>query len=358
MAYTTIDKPTDYFNTVLWSGNSSTQSVTGVGFQPDFVWVKNRSISQPHIVQDIVRGKSGSNFQYLFTDRTDAEAVQPDNDGIQSFDTDGFSMNHTDSGGWNESGSNYVGWNWLAGGTASSNTDGSITSSVSASTTAGFSIVSYTGTGSNATVGHGLSSAPKMIIFKSRSNADAWSVYNINIGSANNLTLNNTDGTTSNATMFNSTDATSSVFSVGTHNRTNRSSGTFIAYCFAEKKGYSKFGSYTGNGNNSDGTFVYTGFKPAWIMVKRTDTAGHYWPIMDSVRSPNNEISKQLYAGISDAEYDNAPNNADFLSNGFKLYHGATPSPDNTNASGGTYIYMAFAESPFVTSTGIPTTAR
>jgi hypothetical protein len=223
--------------------------------------------------------------------------------------------------------------------------------------------VSYTGTGSNATVGHGLGVAPSVIIIKHREKGTGynWVVYhhkNTSAPETDFLKLNLTDATADDNTMFNDTAPTSSVFSIGTAGLTNNNTFGHIAYCFAEKKGYSKFGSYTGNGNNSDGTFVYTGFKPAWVMVKRTDTTGHYWPIMDSVRSPYNEISKQLYAGISDAEYDNAPNNADFLSNGFKLYHGATPNPDNTNASGGTYIYMAFAEAPFVTSGGIPTTAR
>ena len=355
MAYTTIDKPTDYFNTVLWSGNSSTQSVTGVGFQPDFVWVKNRSISQPHIVQDIVRGKSGSNFQYLFTDRTDAEAVQPDNDGIQSFDTDGFSMNHTDSGGWNESGSNYVGWNWKAGGSASSNTDGSITSSVSANTTAGFSIVSYTGNGTGgATIGHGLGVSPSWIVTKKRSATGSWVVYHKSQGATKYGILDTTASFGTSSSLWNDTEPTSSVFSVGTDADTNGSSATFIAYCFAEKKGYSKFGSYVGNGTSGvdgagDGTFVYTGFKPAMIIIKPS-SAVENWQILDNKRPGFNE-SDNLAPNNSAAE--NTGNDfVDLVSNGFKLRSGTY------SASGVTYIYMAFAENPFVTSTGIPTTAR
>jgi len=343
--YTTIDNPGLFFNTVLWSGNSSTQSVTGVGFQPDWVWVKNRSASQPNIVQDIVRGKSGSNFQYLFTNTTAAEAVQPDNDGIQSFDTDGFSMNHTDSGGWNESGSNYVGWSWKAGGTASSNSDGSITSSVSANTTAGFSIVSYTGTGSNATVGHGLGVAPSMIIIKARSATESWTVYHKDLTSAAyNLTLNDTSAEANNPSHFNSTAPTSSVFSIGTSGRVNVSSQTQIAYCFAGKQGYSKFGSLTGNGN-ADGAFVYTGFKPAWIMYKRTNSgADDSWVIADNKRDIDNVVQKYIFADQSNAE--GTTNFVDFLSNGFKY----RLADNTTNGSGNSYIYMAFAENPFVTA--------
>jgi len=357
MSYTNgLDKPSDYFNTVLYTGDGSNgQAITGVGFQPDWLWIKSRSGTAFHELHDSVRGAG----KRLFSNDTAGES----NVGtVSSFDSDGFTVSRNNAyDGTNQSGVSFVGWNWLASNTTASNTDGSITSTVSANTTSGFSIVSYTGTGSNATIGHGLGSAPKVVIVKTRDAARDWTVYHGGISNmaSGYIILNATDAfSTAFSTIWNNTDPTSSVFSVGTANTSNNLNSNYIAYCFAEKKGFSKFGSYTGNGNYSDGTFVYTGFKPAWIMVKRTDTAGAYWTVMDSVRSPYNEISRQLYPSVSDAEYDNPPNNADFLSNGFKLYHGSTPSPDNTNASGGTYIYMAFAENPFVTSSGIPTTAR
>ena len=355
MAYTTIDKPTDYFNTKLYTGTGATHNITGVGFQPDWSWLKCRSNLEGHELYDSVRGVT----KMLTSNGTSAESTQ--STALTSFDSDGFTLGSDFE--VNASGRTFVSWNWLAGGTASSNTDGDITSTVSANTTAGFSIVKYTGSSTNpSTVGHGLGTTPSMIIVKNTSTSGRdWVIWHKSLGGASStddLLVFTTSAKITSSGYWGSSAPSSTTFGVGNTNNNNANGDNHIAYCFAEKKGFSKFGSYTGNGNNSDGTFVYTGFKPAWIMVKRTDTAGHYWPIMDSVRSPYNEISKQLYASISDAEYDNAPNNADFLSNGFKLYHSATPSPDNTNASGGTYIYMAFAENPFVTSTSIPCTAR
>ena len=193
MAYTTIDKPSDYFNTKLYTGTGSEQSIT-MDFAPNWVWLKRRDATGSHRLFDSVRGATKT----IVSDATNAEETEAQ--ALTSFNSNGFTLGT--EGATNGSSRSFVSWNWKAGGSASSNSNGSITSSVSANQEAGFSIVSYTGTGSNATIGHGLNSAPKMIIFKSRSNADAWSVYNVNIGSANNLTLNNTDGTTSNATMF------------------------------------------------------------------------------------------------------------------------------------------------------------
>ena len=346
MAYTTIDKPEDYFNTKLYTGNGSTQSISGIGFQPDFVYFKQRTgtpSSSGSQVYDVVRGAT----KYLSTHATNAEATQ--SNGLTSFDSDGFSLGNTSRINGTE---NYVAWNWLAGGTASSNTDGSITSSVSANTDAGFSIVSWTGNATaGATIGHGLGVVPKVVIYKNRTDTSDWSVYTEMVGNNKKLTLNSTNASSS-STHYNSTTPTSSVFTVGSSNVTNGSSDDMIAYCFAEKKGYSKFGSYTGNGS-ANGTFVYTGFKPAFVMIKQTNASGEGWHILDNKRSGANGDMERLLANSSNAE-SNYSGNLDLLSNGFKT----RINDAGVNGSGSTYIYMAFAENPFVTSTGIPTTAR
>jgi hypothetical protein len=246
MSYTTIDKPTDYFNTVTYSGNGSTQSITGVGFQPDMLWGKNRSSVTNHELTDVVRGIN----QRLKPNDTDAD--QTNTNTFTSFDSDGFSLG-TDAD-VNASGANHVVWSWKAGGSASSNTDGSITSSVSANTTAGFSIVSYTGTGSSATVGTGLNAVPKMVITRNRDTATNWCVYSSEVGNTKALFLNLNNAPDTSTQYWNDTTPTSSVFSVGTNTGTNKSGDGFVAYCFAEIKGYSKFGSYTGNGN-ADGIY-------------------------------------------------------------------------------------------------------
>ena len=342
MAYTDIDKPSDYFNTKLYSGNASTQSITGVGFQPDFTWIKQRNGTGWHQWVDAVRG-SGKRIN-----SNDTGAEYNDVNGLTSFDTDGFSLGT--SGDYNGSGNTQVSWNWLASNTTASNTDGSITSTVSANTTSGFSIVSYTGTGSNATVGHGLGVVPKMIIVKLRSGAGDWTVYNSNIGNTNFLRLNGTLASTSQATYWNNTTPTSSVFSIGSAGDVNTSSGTHIAYCFAEKKGFSKFGSYTGNGS-TDGPFIYTGFKPALTITKRTSDIEH-WGMYDSTRDTFNPASAELIPNLNASEGSFV--DRDFLSNGFKI------RSDNTarNGSGDTYIYMAFAENPLVGTNNTPATAR
>ena len=345
MAYTTIDKPTDYFNTKLYTGSSSAQSITGVGFQPDWVWIKNRTNTNWHNLFDSVRG----NTKVLYSNDPLAEGTETQL--ITSFDSDGFSVGtNTDV---NSNTIPAVSWNWLAGGSASSNSDGSITSTVSANTTAGFSIVSYTGTGSNATVGHGLGSVVKMFFVKELSNANSWEVYHASQGAGKNAQLNTTAPFESaGSSRWNSTAPTSTTISIGTDSGVNRSSSNYIAYCFAEKTGYSKFGSYVGNGN-ADGTFVYTGFKPAWVMMKRTDTTND-WFIYDNTRNPFNETNLRISANSNGAESTQTTNQIDILSNGFKCRGNAGA----TNTSGGTYIYITFAESPFVTSTGIPSCAR
>ena len=344
MAYTTIDKPTDYFNTVLWTGDdSSSNAITGVGHQPDWLWQKQRNKADNHQLFDSVRGVS----KRLKSNSTEAESTPS---FISSFDSDGFTISTTDNS-INSSSYNYVGWSWKAGGSASSNTDGDINSTVSANTTAGFSIVKWVGTGSNATIGHGLGVKPAMIITKPTSAIGSWYTYHKSTDATDFIKLNSTDATADNATVWNDTEPTTSVFTTGTAFDSGR---TFIAYCFAEKKGYSKFGKYTGNGS-TDGPFIYTGFKPAWVMIKRTDTSND-WNIQDSKRTDyNGKLTTSLQANtISSESTIGTDFRRDILSNGFKIRNDGA----ETNASGGTYIYMAFAESPFVTSTGIPTVAR
>jgi len=341
MAYTTIKKPSDYFNTKTYSGNSSTQAITSVNFQPDFTWLKRRDQTSFHYLFDSIRGvqkRLSSN-----SDTTEATVST----SLTSFDSDGFTLGS--EGDVNESGGTYVGWNWLADNTSgSSNTDGSITSTVSANTTSGFSIVSYTGTGANATVGHGLGVAPAMIMIKCRSRIEEWVVYNQAMGNAHAIPLNLTEAKSTSATFWQDTNPSSSFFYIGANNKHNQSGETFIAYCFAEKKGFSKFGSYTGNGN-VDGTFVYTGFKPAFVMWKKTNGASE-WIMVDSKRNTSNEVDKLLRANQSSAE--NTYGACDFLSNGWKFRDGDT----DFQASGDTYIYMAFAEEPLVGDN--PATAR
>tara|TARA_B100001939_G_scaffold346513_1_gene365465 strand:+ start:1389 stop:2417 length:1029 start_codon:yes stop_codon:yes gene_type:complete len=342
MAYTTIDLPTDYFNTVTWTGDgSSSRNITGVGFQPDWVWVKCRNAAVSHAVYDSVRGAS----KLINTNTTSAEGTNP---AVNAFISDGFTVN-SDSY-VNLSSNTYVGWNWLAGGTASSNTDGSITSSVSANTTAGFSIVSYTGTSSTATVGHGLGVTPSMIIVKNRSAAQNWIVYHQAIGNTGALYLNASNATDTASGWFNNTSPTSSVFTVGTYDAINGSSHNLIAYCFAEKKGFSKFGSYVGNGSTPN--FIYTGFKPAMVIFK--STGADNWCIMDNKRDSFNVMDKRLFPHLSNAESTGVSNVVDFVSNGFCL----RTSDSSFNLNGQSFIYLSFAENPFVTSTGIPTTAR
>ena len=347
MAYTDIDKPSDYFNTVLYTGNNTDNtSITGVGFQPDWVWLKARNQADYHYSMDSVRGA----LKPLFQNDTSAEANF--SDSLKSFNTDGFTLGT--SGDLNAASQTMVAWNWKAGGGAgSSNEDGSInTTSTSVNQTAGFSISTWTGTGSNATVGHGLGAAPAMIIIKSRNTVSLWGVYHQAIGNTHGLFLNATNAATSLSAYWNNTSPTSSVFSLGGDADINKSSDPLIAYCFAEKQGYSKFGSYTGNGSSTDNSFIYTGFKIGWLMIKKTSGTSN-WTIWDSVRQ-SNEINKPLWGDLSNAETAQSTVKLDLLSNGFKIRGNGS----NVGSSGGTYIYMAFAENPFVTSTGVPATAR
>ena len=351
MAYTTIDDPTIYFNTKLYTGTGSSLANTGVGFQPDLTWIKGRSGATEHVLTDSVRGVT----KELSSNDTGAEETVAQ--GLTAFGSDGFTVG-TD-GSYNTSSATYASWNFLAGGTASSNSDGSITSTVSANTTAGFSIVSYTSNGSaSQTVGHGLGVAPNVIISKNRTDGGAtygnWVVYHSSLATANDkkILLNST-AAASTTNEWGDTDPTSTVYSVHTSGdgATNVSTDQIVSYCFAEKQGYSKFGSYTGNGN-ADGPFVYTGFKPAWILIKRSSTAGNDWGLFDNKRLGFNVDNEELRPSTNDVEQTD--DRLDILSNGFKIRLAGA----GFNASGDTFIYMAFAENPFVTSTGVPATAR
>jgi len=350
MAYTAINDPTAYFQTKLWTGNGGTQSITLDGLnnmQPDWVWIKERSETRGHNIQDSVRGAT----KYLDSRSAGAEATVSNT--LTSFDSNGFSLGSYDD--VNKSSQTYVSWNWKAGTSftndASSTGIGTIDSAGSFNNDAGFSIVSWTGTLANGTVKHGLSTAPKTIFIKCRgTGARSWVVYHDSIGNTKHLTLSETDAEATSSASFNNTSPTSSVFSLGSSNNANDNT-TMIAYCFAEKKGYSKFGSYTAT-QNADGTFIYTGMKSAFIMVKNTAAAKN-WYIFNNKTLGFNQRNDYLDANTTDAE-ESGNNEIDILSNGFKLRSGGT----GTNKSGDKYIYMAFAENPFVTSTGVPATAR
>ena len=347
MSYTNgLDKPTDYFNTKLYTGNASTNAITGVGFQPDWVWLKNRSSAYHHRLFDSVRGTTKN----LSSNRTDAESTES---GLTSFDSDGFTLGS--DGGANNNTDNYVAWNWKAGGSASSNTDGSITSTVSANTTAGFSIVNWTGSSSASvqTIGHGLGTTPHWILSKNRgsgSSITAWINYHHKIDASApedyTIYLNNSDARVDNP-VFGDTAPTSTVFSFNT----GTDDQNYISYCFTEKKGFSKFGNYVGNGD-ADGPYVHLGFRPAMVIIKNT-TNSNDWVILDNKRNTFNLTDKTLFPDLNVVE-DTTSANMDFLSNGFKIRD--TRGADNTSSS--VYIYMAFAEAPFVNSNGVPNNAR
>ena len=342
MAYTTINKSTDHFNTLLYVGNgSNAHAITGVGFKPDFVWTKNRDHAADHYVHDIVRGVEKAIRPNVASGTYDTSI------NLQSFDTDGFTLGTQD--GLNKSGDNIVSWNWLAGGSqGSSNTDGSTnTTYTSVNTTAGISISKWTPSGSAETVGHGLGAVPKMIITKNLGASQDWFTYHHGMGNTKYLRLNATNTPATDSNAWNNTSPTSSVFSVGSQ----FGGSDYVAYCFAEKTGFSKFGKYTGNGND-DGTFVYTGFRPAFVLLKNTTTDGEWWVINDNKRNPNNIVDKDLFSNNSNVEAVHS--RQDFVSNGFKFKSTA----NNSNKSGNIYIYMAFAEAPLVGSNNIPATAR
>ena len=354
MAYTNIDDPSAFFQTLLWTGNDvDGRALTNDGnsdLQPDLVWLKNRNAGYNHFLVDSSRGTS----VYLSSNTTTADTTWTNL--VESFDTDGFTVGDDGSQVPNHTGNTFVGWQWKAnGGTTASNSDGSKTATVQANQDAGFSIVTYAGSGSASTVGHGLADTPDVIIFKNRSAANVWATYHQGLGNNLKLELNSTNAQDSDGSFMNGTLPTSSVFTVGASVNTNGSGSNYVAYAFAEKQGYSKFGKYVGNGN-ANGPFIYTGFKPAFILFKKSSDSGDNWMMYDNKRSDSNGnvVDRALHPNSNAAEYDNANANLDILSNGFKLRSSFGWVNQNTH----TYIYMAFAENPFVTSTGIPTTAR
>ena len=360
MAYTTIDDPSAHFTTTLYTGSSNTghevtNDANAGDFKPDWLWIKNRSGTHGTRSHELMDSNRGAN-KALESDDIEAEFTRS---GTNSFNTNGFTVG--DDLGVNSSASPSVAWQWKAnGGTTSSNSDGDITATVQANTTAGFSIVTYTGNGnaSAQTVGHGLGAECKVVIAKSRSIGDeSWRVFHESASQSGggNLFLNGTSALdTSDPARITSTNTTTFTLDGyhSTYDALNENSATYLAYCFAEKQGYSKMGSYTGNAN-SDGTFVYTGFKPAWVMTKRTDSSQN-WAMYDNKRDGINVIDKLLYPNGSDAEVTTGGSlTVDFLSNGFKWRGNSAIS----NGSGN-HIYMAFAEHPFVSSKGVPVTAR
>ena len=345
MAYTTINKSTDYFTPELYVGTGSSRTISTLNFQPDWVWIKNRGTNDRHSLFDAVRAAPNM----LTSNANEAQSAQPSE--LTAFNANGFTVNNATS--VNGSSANYVSWNWKANGTGSSNTAGSINSTVSVNTTSGFSIVKYVGNASQSqTVGHGLGVAPKLIIFKSSTSADDWSIcFPSVLGVDGRLTLNTSAANAiGDNTFWNSVAPSSTLFSLGNNTRANASGQTIIAYCFAEKQGYSKMGSYVGNGN-ADGRFVYTGFKPAYVIAKRTDGTSN-WNQFDNKRFGFNVKNPLLYPNLTNAEADDVF--IDLLSNGFKW---RTTNGD-INASGGSYIYMAFAEAPLVGTNNVPATAR
>ena len=327
-AYTTIDNPELYFQAKLYTGTGSEQAITLDGdenMQPNWVWVKCRSHTENHVIHDSVRGAT----KVLHSDTTDGEYTVAQ--GLKSFGSDGFTVGTSNF--MNQSSRTFVAWTWKE------------------STTAGFDIVSYTGNATNRTISHGLSAALDFIIVKNLATTNQWCIYNRPRSAEKFIHLDVTDAESDAATVWQDTEPTSSVFSVGTSALTNGDGNAMIAYCFAPIQGFSKFGSYIGNGNAS-GTFVYTGFKPAFVMIKCTDSAQD-WVIRDNKRDTDNPTQKRLMPNITDAE-GSVTADFDFLSNGFK----ARGTGLNFNGSGNTYIFMAFAEQPFVNSEGVPCNAR
>lgn len=329
----TIELPNKHFDTKLWTGNGGTQTISGYNFSPDFVWIKIRSQAYNHQIIDTVRGAT----LRLQSNKTNAEATNTN--GLSAFNSDGYDLGNQNN--VNKSGDTFVGWNWNAGESTVSNSDGSRTSNVRANPTAGISIVTFTGNGSSgATVGHGLGVAPQVIIMKTRTSGDHWAVYHHKLGNTKIVYLNLTNSPATSSGYWNNTTPSSSVFTLGNDNKTNKSGDNYVAYCFNEVEFFSKFGKYSGN-NANDGTFVHLNFRPAFLMVKRIDSTRD-WLIYDSVRSTTNTIDDFLEPNEATAEQTSSSRSVDFLSNGFKFRNNS----GDMNGSG-TYIYFAFAEFPF-----------
>ena len=359
MAYANITKPSLKMNTVLYTGDSSsTRTITGVGFQPDLVWVKTRNAANPHLVSDAVRGTNNN----LQTDSAAAAAVDYSQGWVSAYVADGFTAQAGSSGDNDINGNTntYASWNFKANGAGSSNSNGSITSTVSTDSDTGISIVKYTGAGTTSTVGHGLGVAPEMIWVKRLDSSNGWVVWNDWLqGNNRYLILNTTAAQATNSTFFQETPPTENVFYVGNDDGVNGSGNDYIAYCFARKKGFLAQGQFRGTGN-SDGAFIYTGFKPRFVIVKvmwassGPDFTNH-WFMFDSQLDGYNENNEYLKCD-TDEVISSGVNRINFLSNGFKC----TTSNDGVNSSSGQYTYLAIAEEPLVANVGssIPATAR
>ena len=347
MAYTTIDKPSDYFTTKLYTGNGSTQTISGVGFQPDWTWLKHRDGATAHMIFDSVRGAL-----YRIQSNSSNTSVSAANT-LTAWNSDGFALgNENDTNGNSRL---FASWNWKAGTSftndASSTSVGSVDTAGSVNTDAGFSIMKYTGVAGEQTIAHGLGAVPKMIWVKNLDSTENWRIYHHSIGAGGYLKLNTTDATTDDTGPFSNTTPTSSVITMGGDDGTMHANEEMIAYIFAEKQGYSSISQYKGNGN-ANGPFIYTGFKPAFIMI-RGYAGTDDWIMVDNKRSGYNPENEHLDANNNAAESDGS-GNIDFLSNGFKI----KSTFSSMNYSTGKYIYIAFAENPFVTSTGVPGTGR
>ena len=362
MAYTTIDDPSAYFQALVYAGtgNSTNQPTTHTNdgnsdLQPDLFWVKDRGAGYGHALVDSTRGRS----KYLFPDGVNAEVTTGSTAyDVVSFDSNGFKVGApSEANSTNGGTTSKVAWQWKANAgtttafTESGNNPGG---TIQTNATAGFSIISYTGTGGPGNIAHGLPSAPEWIIFKNRGTTNVWATWHQAIGDDVKLVLNDEAAQDADGSFMNSTLPDATNIRVGDSNNpnTNADAGTYICYAWSPIQGYSKFGSYVGNGN-ANGVFNYTGFKPAFLLLKKYNTSADSWVILDNKRDPDNVVSGRLFPDLANAE-STSTNMVDFLSNGFKL----RTSGSAYNGSGVGYIYMAFAENPFVTSTGIPTTAR
>ena len=344
MAYTTIDKPSEHFSTTLYTGNGSyPRSVTGIGFQPDFVWLKNRDVAYWHQLYDAVRG-TGTGGGVIYSNQA---AGNDDTYKLNSFDSDGFTMPSALSAK-NDTGQDVVAWCWKGANGTASNTAGDITSTVSANPTAGISIVTATSTATsgNTAIGHDLGKTPDVVFARNLDRGFNWDVWFRTLGYNSSLIFNST---ATGRTGFGSGTNDSNVFSA-LWNYSAYNGEKYVYFCFTSIKGFSKISEYTGNGD-ADGPFIYTGFKPAMVITKRSDSTSD-WRIWDHKRDPHNVVDRILYPSAANAE--GAETFGDFCSNGFKIRVTTT----DYNASGGTYQYLAFAENPFVTSTGVPVPAR
>ena len=345
MAYTTIDDPTLYFNTVLYAGTGSEQTVSGVNFSPGLTWLKSRSNGQPNVLSDSVRGGN----KQLYTADTQAETTY--GQYLKSFNSDGFVLG-TDSG-INQSSQTFVSWNWKAGGSASNNTDGNKTISLSVNTTAGFSVGTYAGTGQDSTIGHGLGAVPDWLMIKNRSSGSRkWQLWHNGLTGTNKyLAIDRSDAELTDSASWDNTAHSNTVWNTYGSGEANQNGENFVCYAWTSIQGFSKFGSYTGNAN-ADGPFIYTGFKPAWIMTKQIN-GGSSWIVHDNKRDPINTVTEYFTVEENDAAGTLA-NSYDLCSTGFKV----RTSNGDRNSSGDSFAYWAFAESPLVNSEGIPNNAR